>query len=99
MSKRLEDLFDLYPIDNLEPSEISDDMKVGLARFYSDKGQRLYIENAIKIALKNMAIAPSAIQIAYYKSRVDVLQQLLAKGKQCFTNMDVLKKGVEDAIS
>ena len=97
MSDRLNELFDLYPIENLQPGEISDEMKTGLARFYADRGQRLYIENAVKIALKNMAVAPDPVQIAYYKSRVDVLEQLLAKGKQMYTNMEVLKKGISDA--
>lgn len=99
MSDRLEELFNLYPIDNLQPSEVNEEMKLGLARFYADRGQKLYIENAVKIALKNMAISPDPIQIAYYKSRVDCLEQLLAKGKQMFTNLEVLKKGTPDAKS
>lgn len=98
MTERLETLFDLYPIENLQPGEVNDEMKTGLARFYADRGQRMYIENAVKIALKNMAVAPTQIEIAYYKSRVDVLEQLLAKGKQMFTNLEVLKKGTPDAI-
>ncbi len=97
MSDRLGELFDLYPIDDLQPTQISEEMKVGLARFYADAGQRKYIENAVKIALKNMSIAPDPVTIAYYKSRVDVLEQLLAKGKQMFTNMEVLTKGIPDA--
>jgi hypothetical protein len=73
-------------------------MKGGLARFYADAGQRKYIENAVKIALKNMAIAPDPITIAYYKSRVDCLEQLLAKGKQMFT-IGEIGKGLSDGKS
>ena len=85
-NERLKELFDLYPIENLQPGIVTEQMKSGLAKFYSDPGMRLYLENAVKIALKNMAIAPDQIQITYYKSRVDVLEQLLAKGKQMFTS-------------
>jgi hypothetical protein len=59
-------------------------MKSGLMKAYADKGYRMYLENSVKIALKNMAVAPDQQQIIYYKSRVDVLEQLLAKGKQMF---------------
>lgn len=93
MAARLEKLFDLYPIENLQPTQVNEEMKDSLAKFYADRGLRLYMENAVKIALQKMALAPDAIQIAYYKSRVDVLEQLLAKGKQMFTNIQP-KKGV-----
>lgn len=96
MTKRLDKLFDLYPIEDLRPSEVNEEMKSGLARFYADKGQRLYIENAVKIALKNMAVAPDQMTITYFKSRIDVLEQLLAKGKECFNN-EVTKKGINNA--
>ncbi len=43
-----------------------------------------------------MAVAPDPLQIAYYKSRVDVLEQLLAKGKQMYT-LGEIGKGLEDA--
>lgn len=94
VNKRLEELFDLYPIDNLQPTEVTAEMRDGLARMFADKGFKLYLENAIKIALKNMAVAPTPIEIAYYKSRVDVLEQLLAKGKQLFLSSTVLEKGL-----
>ena len=84
MNSRIANLFDLYPIDDLTPTQINEEMKSSLARFYADKGMRAYLENAVKIALRNMAIAPDQTQITYYKSRVDVLEQLLAKGKQMF---------------
>lgn len=92
MNERIEKLFDLYPIEDLQPSQINEEMKAGLAKFYADRGMRTYLENAIKIALRNMAIAPDQIQITYYKSRVDVLEQLLAKGKQMFTTIPIIKK-------
>ena len=84
MTARLEALFDLYPVEDLRPVEVKEEMKDGLAKAYSLKGFRAYLENATKIALKNMAIASTAVEISYYKSRVDVLEQLLAKGKQMF---------------
>lgn len=92
MNNRIEELFDLYPIEDLQPSVINEEMRAGLAKFYADRGQRTYIENAVKIALKNMAISPDPVQIAYYKSRVDVLEQLLAKGKQMFNTIPTIKK-------
>lgn len=85
VNKRLEALFDLYPIDDLRPSQVNEEMREGLMKFYADNGQRLYIENALKIALRNMATAPKD-QIMYYKSRVDVLEQLLAKGRELYNN-------------
>ena len=85
INERLKELFDLYPIENLQPTQVTEEMKDSLAKFYADKGLRLYLENAVKIALKNMAVAPDQTQITYYKSRVDVLEQLLAKGKQMYT--------------
>ena len=94
-SERLEKLFDLYPIEDLQPTEANETMKGGLARFYADKGMRLYLENSVKIALKNMAVSPDPLQIMYYKSRVDVLEQLLAKGKQMFT-VGEMGKGIKD---
>lgn len=81
---RINNLFDLYPIENLQPVQVQEDMKDGLARMYAHKGSRAYLENAVKIALKNMAVASTPVEISYFKSRIDVLQQLLAKGKQIF---------------
>lgn len=92
MNARLEALFDLYPIDDLRPVEVDEEMKDGIARSYGHKGYRSYLENAVKIALKNMAIASTPVEIAYYKSRVDVLEQLLAKGKMMFQTIQT-KKG------
>jgi hypothetical protein len=91
MQARLETLFDLYPIENLQPVQIQEDMKDGLSKAYALRGFRAYLENSIKIALKNMAVAPDQQQIIYYKSRVDVLEQLLAKGKQMFELTKVKK--------
>lgn len=92
MNARLEKLFDLYPIDDLRPVEVQEEMKDGIARSYGHKGYRSYLENAVKIALKNMAIASTPVEISYYKSRVDVLEQLLSKGKQMFNTVQT-KKG------
>lgn len=93
VNKRLEKLFDLYPIEDLKPLQLTEDMKDGMARFYADNGMRAYLENALKIAVKNMAIAPKD-QIMYFKSRVDVLEQLLAKGKELF-NSTPTRRGVK----
>lgn len=92
VNKRLEVLFDLYPIEDLRPSQINEEMREGLMKFYADSGMRLYLENSIKVALKNMAIAKDALQICYYKSRIDVLEQLLAKGKQQYETILAPKK-------
>lgn len=93
VNKRLEKLFDLYPIDDLRPSQMTEDMRDGMMRFYGDIGIRLYLENALKVALKNMAIAPKD-QIMYFKSRVDTIEQLLGKGKELFMNAEK-RKGVK----
>lgn len=99
MNDRLKLLFDLYPIEDLRPADISEEMKGGLAKFYADRGQRAYIENAVKIAIRNMGTASTPVEIAYYKSRIDVLEQLLAKGKQSFQTIQVTKemKGARNA--
>ena len=91
INKRLEMLFDLYPIEDLRPTQITEEMKEGVMKFYADNGMRLYLENAMKIALRNMATAPKD-QIMYYKSRVDVIEQLLAKGKELYNNTIGRKK-------
>ncbi len=91
INARLEKLFDLYPIDDLRPIEVQEAMKAGLMKAYADKGYRSYLENSVKIALKNMAVASDQIQITYYKSRVDVLEQLLSKGKQMFETIKLKK--------
>ncbi len=91
MQARLEALFDLYPIEDLQPIPVKEEMRDGLAKSYANKGYRAYLENSVKIALKNMAVAPDQSQIIYYKSRVDVLEQLLAKGKQMFDTIKVKK--------
>ena len=88
---RLKELFDLYPIEDLQPKKVSEEMKDGLSKAYANRGFREYLENAVKIALSNMAIAPDDVQITYYKSRVDVLQQLLAKGKQTYETINLPK--------
>src|SRR5689334_15059408 len=95
MNARLEALFDLYPIDDLRPVEVQEEMRDGLARMYGNKGSRTYLENAVKIALKNMAIASTPVEIAYYKSRVDVLEQLLSKGKMLYQTIQT--KGKKNA--
>jgi len=95
VNDRLEKLFDLYPIEDLRPSEVNEEMKAGLARLYADRGQRMYLENAVKIAIKNMSVAPTPLEINYYKSRIDCLEQLLAKGQQCFATGEV-GKGLRD---
>lgn len=86
---RIEKLFDLYPIEDLRPTDVTEEMKDGLGRSFAHRGMRAYLENAVKIAIKNMSIATTPIEIAYYKSRIDVLEQLLAKGKSCFTEIGV----------
>lgn len=91
MQARMEALFDLYPIEDLQPIQVKEEMRDGLAKAYANKGFRAYLENSVKIALKNMAVAPDQQQIIYYKSRVDVLEQLLAKGKQMFDTIKVKK--------
>lgn len=92
INDRIDKLFDLYPIDDLRPSETTEAMKEGLAKAYADRGFRAYLENSLKIALSNMAKSPTQMEITYYKSRVDVLQQLLAKGKEVFTRVEVAKE-------
>ena len=91
MNQRIDKLFDLYPIEDLRPLEVQEEMKEGIAKSYAQRGFRSYLENAVKIALKNMAVAATPVEIAYYKSRVDVLEQLLAKGKQMFTSMESIR--------
>jgi hypothetical protein len=92
INARLEALFDLYPIDDLRPVEVRDEMRDGMIKAYAHKGFRTYLENAVKVALKKMAIASTPVEIAYYKSRVDVLEQLLANGKMLFQTLQP-KKG------
>jgi len=94
INARVEKLLDLYPIEDLKPGQATEEMKAGIARAYSVKGYRAYLENAVKIAIKNLAVTTSLVEQAYYKSRVDVLEQLLAKGQQMYNTVNPSKKGV-----
>lgn len=89
---KVEKLFDLYPIENLQPVEVREEMRDGLGRMYAHKGSRAYLENAIKIAIRNQAIATTSVEIAYYKSRMDTLLQLLSKGEQMYKTVQATKE-------
>lgn len=81
--------------DFLEPTQITEGMKQGLARMYADSFMREYLLNAIGIA-KNNAITlieqGKVSEAQAYASRAKSLVQLLQKGKEHFTHFEGLKK-------
>lgn len=69
-------------------------MKAGLARMYADNEIRAYLIHAVNIAnhnvLANIKIGQSDIA-RDYAARLDALQQLLDKGKLCYSQAEKLR--------
>jgi len=80
----------------LEPKQITEGMKQGLARMYADAFMREYLNNAIAI-YKNAAIklieTKDIDKAQACASRAAAYTQLLARGKQHFVHFDKLRKG------
>ncbi len=79
----------------LEPKNITDGMKQGLARMYADTFFREYLHNAIAIAKSNalLLVGNGKYEDARdYVSRAKSLEQLLEKGKQYFVHFDSIQK-------
>lgn len=78
-----------------EPKVITEGMKQGLARMYSDSFMREYLANAVAIAKSNALTLLGAgknEEARDYLSRAKSLEQLLEKGRQHFVNFEDIKK-------
>lgn len=86
-------------IEYQEPQRITEQMKAGLVRLYSDGGIRAYMENAINIQNQNIISAMKAGKpdvALEYTIRLDTLQKLMEKGKSLFNDG---KKNVAEPLS
>lgn len=81
--------------DFIEPKQVTEGMKQGLARMYADSFMREYLTNAIGIA-KNNAVklieTKDIDKASAYASRAAALSYLLAKGRQHFVHFEELKR-------
>ncbi len=78
-----------------EPKQVTEGMRQGLARMYSDAFMREYLVNAIAIAKSNALTLLGAgknEEARDYLSRARALEQLLEKGKQHFVHFEDTKK-------
>jgi len=89
MSKKLEGLLDLYPIDFTVPKDTTMSMRESLARMYGDPPMRAFLENAVKYANKSLIACSTLEQMIFYKSRIETLLQLLNMGKQHFVHFEM----------
>jgi hypothetical protein len=80
-------------VDYSEPiNEMGEIWREALARMYSDRGFRSYLENAINIAIKSSAmngIEPT--DIAFRKGRIEVLKELYIISKNCYDKIEKIK--------
>ena len=98
MKDKIDKLFDLYPLDLQDPTAISTIMKEGLARMYADEGIRKYLENAVRIQNANLVKAARAglsDKSMEFSVKVETLMQLLAKGRECYHNIEKIRKESE----
>ncbi len=89
VSKKVIELFDLYPIDLTEPKETTMAMRESLARLYGDPAMRAFLENAVKYANRSLIAAAEVDRHIFYKSRIETLLQLLNMGKQHFIHFEM----------
>lgn len=85
----------------IEPKQVTEGMKQGLARMYSDTFMREYLINAIAIA-KNNAItlieAGKFTEAQAYASRAKSLTQLLEKGKEHFVHFETIARKLKEPL-
>lgn len=84
-----------------EPKQITEGMKQGLARMYSDTFMREYLYNAIAIANSNaLTLLESGkfVEAQTYSARSRSLKQLLEKGKENFVHFDTIAKKLKDPL-
>lgn len=95
MAKKLLKLIDDFGISLEAPTEINVAMKKGLARLYADNGIRPYLENAVKIANRNMIKSLDNGETAkaiYFANRIETIILLLTTGKVWFNSSQDLEK-------
>lgn len=94
LNAALKELMDIPPlIFYSEPTtQNQSKMLQGLARMYTDEGFRMYLEESIKSALKQVALkSESLIDMAAGKMRILTLKELLNTSKKSFEESEKIK--------
>ena len=88
-------------MDTEKPTQINEAMRSALARMYSDKDMRDYLQNAMRIAnakllllLQMNKVDEAKVQATVY----DTMKQLLEKGKENFVHFDKIKQNGNSKI-
>lgn len=98
LNKLLMEMLKMEPlIEFKEPlTEIGHEQFNGLAQMYANRGFRSYLETAVNKAIKNSAInSDDLISMAYNKSRVILLKELLVISKKAFEDVSKLNKNAK----
>lgn len=93
--KKLLESIDEYGIDLTAPTEINVSMKKGMARLFADNGIRTYLENAVKIANRNMIKSldnGESTRAIYFANRIETLILLLTTGKVWYNSNKELEE-------
>ena len=83
----------------IDPKQITDAMKQGLARMYGDAHMRDYLTNAIAVAKTNALTCVGLKKFeeaSDFYSRAKALEQLLKKGKDCFIHFESIKSKLKN---
>jgi translation initiation factor 6 (eIF-6) len=94
LNKAIEAVSVMYPIEYSEPiNSISSDQNIALAKVYADKELREYIQNQVNLNIKQTALAGNdAVASIIGKTRILTFQEMLAKGKRAYDNLEKLRK-------
>ena len=102
MNKKLTKLIDDFGVELTAPTEVNAKMKEGLARIFADEGIRGYLENAVRIANRNLIKCldnGEDRQATYYANRIQTIILLLTTGKVWYSSMEKLKNLKSNALS
>lgn len=78
-----------------EPKEMTEAMRMGLAKIYSDQGAREYLIRAIAVSKKHaldLLRANKGEEARYSLARADALEQILESGKSHFIHFEDIRK-------
>lgn len=102
INKKLEAILGEEPlVEFKEPmTELSHEQFYALAKMYSEKGFRMYLENAINSSMRAAATKSDDItSLIYNKSRIILLKELLNITKRAYEDFNKLQKGREKKIN
>lgn len=80
-----------------EPTnDVDAEWNSALARMYSDRGFRTYLENAVNLFTRAAAIGSADIvSLTYNKARIITLKELLIVSKNAFEQLNKIKSGTQ----